>query len=105
MAKISRTLAAVALLAILGGCQNYLQGSEKRTVGEVMDDTAIHTKVKSALVADHMLNGLKINVEVNRGVVGLYGRVKTDAQREQAVAVVRDIAGIKDVQDELTVDP
>ena len=101
-----RVIATCCLaLSMGGGCASYMEGSSSRTVGEFMDNTAIHAKVKSALLAADDVSGLKIDVDVHRGVVDLYGPVASDTQRAHALAAVRNIAGVKRVEDHLKVVP
>ena len=93
-------IATVVLLSM--GCQSYREGTP-RTVGEFTDDAAIQSKVKMALINDPEISGLRINTEVHKGVVTLYGRVPSDALRAKAVAKTRGIKGVVEVQDQLQV--
>ena len=95
-------LAAVALIAAAMGCQGYRDGST-RTVGEFTDDVAIQSRVKLALLNDDDIKGLRINTEVNRGVVTLHGRVATHELKRRAVALTAAIKGVERVEDKLTV--
>jgi hyperosmotically inducible periplasmic protein len=101
-----RTLSALMLAAILlGGCAAYERDSERRTAGQVTDDLAIQTIVKTRLVDDQQVRGLRINTQVDRGVVTLYGRVGSEAERARAVALARDVRGVVEVQDRLVLVP
>ncbi len=92
---------AVISTALLSGCQSYREGGS-RTVGEFTDDVAVQTKVKTRLVRDDEINGMRINVEVTRGVVTLYGPITSEYARTKAVNLIRDIRGVQEVQDRLT---
>ena len=62
-----------------------------RTVGETIDDTTITTRVKTAMLNDPTVGGLRIDVDTFKGVVTLSGRVKSQAEKDQA-----DCAGAAD---------
>lgn len=98
---MQRFITVTLLAACVAGCQGYREGGS-RTVGEFTDDVAIQTKVKTALIRDETINGMRINVEVSRGVVTLYGPIASDNARRKAVGRVRDIRGVVEVQDRLT---
>jgi len=76
-----------------------------KTVGETIDDTTITTRVKTAMLNDPTVGGLRIDVDTFKGVVTLSGRVKTQAEKDQAVAIARKISGVSDVKDALQVIP
>lgn len=101
----ARLVLVVALLMgapVLGGCQTY-RGGEGRTAGQVTDDLAIQTAVKSRLVTDDRVSGFKIQTEVYKGVVSLYGRVSDEASRGVALQIAREVKGVVSVEDRLTV--
>ena len=64
---------------------------------EAVSDTWITSKVKSAFLADDGLSALDIKVETNKGVVALSGMVKTEAERDLAVAKAKEIKGVQAV--------
>jgi hypothetical protein len=69
-------------------------------------DAGITTKVKSQLEADRSVpNASAIRVETNRHVVTLTGKAATDAEKQRAVAVAKSTEGVKEVVDNLAVDP
>ena len=95
----------VALLLSLGaaaGCQSYQEGSS-RTVGEFTDDVGIQARVKLALLNDPEISGLRINTEVKRGVVSLYGRVGSRALKQRALELASGVKGVRQVEDRLTI--
>ena len=73
-----------------------------RTIGEVIDDAGITMNVKSQLLDDPLVKGLKIDVDTRDGIVYLTGSVGSDAERQQAVKLAKDSKGVKDVQSNLT---
>jgi len=61
-------------------------------------DTWITTKVKADLLATENVSGLDIKVETVDGVVTLMGAVTSQAQKDKAVEVARQIKGVKRVE-------
>ena len=74
----------------------------KTTVGTTIDDSAITTKVKSALLADPDVKGLDIQVETNKGEVQLSGFVDSQAQIDRAISIARGVEGVNNVQNKMT---
>jgi hypothetical protein len=69
-------------------------------------DAGITTKVKFKLEADRSVpNASTIRVETNRHVVTLTGKAASDSEKQRAVAVAKSTEGVKDVVDNLAVDP
>src|ERR671915_1672835 len=64
-----------------------------KTVGETIDDATITTRVKTAMLNDENVGGLRIDVDTFKGVVTLSGRVKSQLEKDQAVSVARKISG------------
>lgn len=76
-----------------------------KTVGETIDDTTITTRVKTAMLNDPAVGGLAIDVDTFKGVVTLSGRVESQAEKAQAVAIARRTSGVVEVKDALQVLP
>jgi hyperosmotically inducible protein len=74
-----------------------------RTVGVTIDDADTTLRVKSRLLEDPLVQGLKIDVDTRDGVVYLTGTVGSDPEKEQAIKLARETKGVKDVQANLTV--
>ncbi|MEP7243995.1 MAG: BON domain-containing protein [Gammaproteobacteria bacterium] len=74
-----------------------------RTAGEVVDDSVITAKVKLALAEDKTVAGHQVEVKTREGVVQLGGFVDTGAQKSQASVVTRQVAGVKQVDNQLEV--
>lgn len=67
-------------------------------------DAGITTEVKTRLLADPDVSGLKIDVDTENGVVMLTGTVKTQAEKDEALMIARQVSGVKDVMDHLTIE-
>ena len=76
------------------------QGS---SVGNVVDDSVITTKVKTALMADSEIKGSDISVETNKGEVMLSGFVGNQAQIDKAIKVASAVDGVRGVENKMTV--
>jgi hyperosmotically inducible protein len=73
------------------------------STGEYMDDSAITTKVKWAILRDPDLKTLEISVATTDGVVSLTGAVDSQQSIDKAAAVARDTTNVKSVENHLTV--
>src|SRR4051794_1617187 len=91
----SLTLALVVAAPLTVGCG--------KTVGETIDDTTITTRVKTAMLNDPAVGGLRIDVDTFKGVVTLSGQVKSEAERQQAITLARRTSGVNEVKDALQV--
>jgi hyperosmotically inducible protein len=78
-------------------------GKPSTTVGQKVDDTAITSKVKTALMADDEIKGMNINVDTKGGEVKLTGNVQSDAQAKKAMEIARGVDGVTGVQNNLQV--
>jgi len=72
-------------------------------VGNVIEDSAITAKVKTALLADPDVKGLMIDVDTKNGVVTLKGTADKSSNRDRAVAIAKDTSGVKSVDSQLVV--
>ena len=92
-------IAATALLGTAACSATRTQ----RAPGEQVDDAALLTSVKSALIADSASNAADVNVDVNRGVVKLSGFVDTSKDKSNAAQIARNVDGVKEVQNDIAV--
>jgi osmotically-inducible protein OsmY len=76
-----------------------------KTVGETIDDATITTRVKTSLLNDPDVGGLRIDVDTFKGVVTLSGRVKTKEEEAKAIALAKRVGGVTDVKSTLQVQP
>ncbi len=102
MRKTDLLLAIIAGTLLMSGCQSYKDG-KSRTVGEFTDDAAIQLRVKSKLVRSREVNGARMNVEVKKGVVTLYGRAASPEMKQKAVEIAKSVKGVTSVDDRLRV--
>jgi hyperosmotically inducible protein len=95
--RISAFFGAVLLASILGCAAT----STREGTGEYVDDSAITTKVKSAMLGSSGLKSTDIGVETFKGVVQLSGFVDSQAQMSQAVKVAEGVGGVKSVKNDM----
>jgi len=90
-------LAALVAMPLVAGCG--------KTIGETIDDTTITTRVKTQMLNDPNVSGTGVDVDTFKGVVTLSGRVKSQAEHDQALAIARQVDGVTEVKDALQVIP
>lgn len=66
-------------------------------------DSWITTKVKSALLYNRNIDLGEIDVTTTNGIVHLAGAVDSEAEKQAAIGIVKDIRGVKDVKADLQV--
>jgi hyperosmotically inducible periplasmic protein len=76
---------------------------DKSSAREMVDDTLITTKVKSALIAEKGIDSGRISVETEKGKVMLSGDVKSPDQRQRAEGIARKVSGVKRVDNKIEV--
>ncbi len=70
-----------------------------------LSDASLTQIVRSALESESSLDARKIDVENRSGNVALHGSVQSDEQREKAGRIVGAVGGVRNVVNNLTVDP
>jgi hyperosmotically inducible protein len=92
---------AVVLGGVLlsGSANAFGKGDEKTPV----NDTWLTAKTKIALFADSRIKGRDINVETSQGTVMMRGKVDSDAAKQAAEGIAKEIDGVKSVKNELQV--
>jgi osmotically-inducible protein OsmY len=104
-------LAVVLVTASAGSAQTATQEAKDKTkaaahkTAEVVTDAEITSAVKTKLLADTKVGGLKIDVDTKNGVVTLTGPVHSAAERTQAVHLARETKGVKRVVNKLALEP
>jgi BON domain len=72
--------------------------------GELLEDGQLTAKIKSKMTLDDLVEARTINVDTKDGVVTVRGRVRTEAERQRAIQLARETAGVKAVVDRLAVE-
>jgi osmotically-inducible protein OsmY len=95
--EVARQLAPVVVSTVPG---------VKRVISRLTSDTEIQIRVASAIMADRRFQRSKpIQVESFLGNVRLRGRVPSAEHKILAEQIARQVPGVKDVINELTVGP
>ena len=87
--------ALVVLPLLVSGCG--------KTVGEAVDDATVTARVKTALLNDPQVAGLKIDVDTTKGIVTMSGIVTSRGEEQRAIQLARGIPGVVDVKSTLQV--
>lgn len=93
-------LLAAVCGAALAGCA---APRANESAGEAIDDAAITSKVKAALIVDPQTKARDIHVTTYRGVVQLSGFVDSKAESQDAKRIAMQTAGVRQVNDELRI--
>jgi osmotically-inducible protein OsmY len=98
--RILSFLICIVLVTAFLGCAST---QKREGTGEYIDDSAITTKVKAAILNEPSLKVLQINVETFKGEVQLSGFVDTPQSVSKAGEVARGVKGVKSVKNNLIV--
>lgn len=102
-ARSAATETAKGVKGVTNVRNNLLVRTEDRTAGQVVDDSVITAKVKSALVGDARTKAYQIEVEVNEGVVQLAGFVDDPNSKEVAEDLADSVKDVKSVENQIQV--
>jgi osmotically-inducible protein OsmY len=91
--SLATVLATVMLLATFGCASTRTHEG----TGQYIDDSAITTKVKAAILGEPGLKSAEINVETFKGVVQLSGFVSSRDDINKAARLARGVNGVKSV--------
>ena len=95
--RFAAIFTAAAMLSSLGCAATATHES----TGQVIDDSAITTKVKKAIFDEPSLKVTQISVETYKSVVQLSGFVDSSAQIGTAASVARSVEGVVSVKNDL----
>jgi osmotically-inducible protein OsmY len=92
------SLTTGATIATSTGCSSTPNQS---SFGEVIDDSVITTKIKTAFVEDKAVGALNIAVETFKGTVQLSGFANSEAEVSRAVLLASHVRGVKSVKNDI----
>jgi osmotically-inducible protein OsmY len=75
--------------------------TEDRAIPSNMRDETITSMVKAAMFAEPDLKSSKVKVITNNGEVQLTGIVNSQATKDKAVEIARNVEGVKSVKDDM----
>jgi hyperosmotically inducible protein len=99
-ASLAARSGLLIIALVLGACTST---RTQESAGEVIDDSVLTAKVKTALIEDPVAKARDVNVETYRGVVQLGGFVDTAEQKSRAGEVAKGVSGVKEVRNDLRV--
>lgn len=81
------------------------RAKNRETVSSGASNAALTTKVKSALANDSGMGTMtSINVDSDKGVVTLKGKVDSAAAKKKAEEIAKKVEGVKSVKNQLRVE-
>ena len=92
-------------IRVAGGPVPAEAGQARRSVGENIDDRALEAKVRMAFSLNRGMSGSDVKVGAFKREITLSGTVAGDAQRQLAIALARDTAGVAAVKDQIAGAP
>ena len=98
-----KALAQETVLSLPGVTRVDNQLATKAEVAAENADTWIGRKVKTALLFHQNVSASQTTVEVKDGIVTLKGEASSTAQKELTTEYAKDIEGVKEVKNEMTV--
>lgn len=98
--KFATPLIAALMLSSIVGCASTASDKHE-SAGQYIDDAAVTTGVKAAIVKEPSLKVAEINVETYKGVVQLSGFVSSAENIATATSVARTVNGVKSVKNDL----
>jgi hyperosmotically inducible protein len=70
-----------------------------------VDDSVITTKIKGKLLKEKQLRADNIEIKTENGAVELFGTARTKAKAARAVALARQVPGVKSVKNSIEITP
>jgi osmotically-inducible protein OsmY len=98
--SLRRASLVVALAASLAACS---VARDQQTVGSYIDDAKITAQVKSRMAADEQVAATAISVETLNGVTQLSGFAKSQAEKDRAASLARQVEGVRSVRNDIIV--
>jgi len=95
MGKSNKNIRSIAIAGAIVALAACASGPGKESTGELLDDSVITTKVKTAIIAEKGIDGTSVSVETNKGRVLLSGYVKSPDQRQRAEGLARQVGGVR----------
>jgi osmotically-inducible protein OsmY len=92
-------VAAVGTVAVSGCAVRAGQSS----VGEYVDDKAIVARVNTRFASDSEVSAMRIQVESLNGVVQLSGFATSQAEKDKAAEIARQVPNVKSVRNDIIV--
>lgn len=90
--------AAILMTLLLAACAG---SPTAESTGELVDDSVITTKVKTAFLQDKDVKATDISVETFKGIVQLSGFVGSPKEMDHAARIASQVPGVKGVRNDI----
>jgi osmotically-inducible protein OsmY len=101
--KLSASVFSIGVLALAGGLTGCAGDRYTQSTGERIDDKGDSARVRSALSEDTQYKYEDVKVQTFKGVVQLSGFVNSRDQKNRAGELAKKVAGVKEVENNITV--
>jgi hyperosmotically inducible protein len=98
-------MSRIAITLVIGALALGYACSDTRTVERQIDDVGLTAALGTKYVLDTEIDRFRIDIDTLNGVVTLRGAVPNAEQRTDAERIARNTEGVRDVVNELVVDP
>ena len=71
---------------------------QKRSFGEIIDDSMLHTRLKARFLTDKTIKPGDIKIEVRKGVVSMNGVLGTQEEIDRAIEIAERTKGVQQVK-------
>lgn len=106
MNKTTRAIAFATLVgATIVGVAGCSVARNQQSVGSYVDDAGITTAVKAKFAEDKTVAATAISVETLKGTVQLSGFAKSQAEKDRAESIARNVKGVASVRNSIVVRP
>lgn len=75
------------------------------TTRRAIEDGRLTTKIKAKMALDDTVKALNLDVDTSSGVVTVKGTVRSETERQRALALARETDGVTQVIDQLQLKP
>jgi hyperosmotically inducible protein len=96
------TVAVLALTACNKAPEPGATVAPSTSVGVEIDDSVITARVKSVLLLDEVVRSFEFKVETRKGEVQLSGYVANQAQIDRAIAITREVRGVRGIDNKVS---
>ena len=104
-ALIAATLAGCAPIILGGAATGALVATDRRSVGAQTEDREIQVKAEANIANTLTDDAVHVNVTVFNRRVLLTGEVPSEASKQAALNIVRQISNVRGIVDELAIGP
>lgn len=87
----------------VGGIINEIQVIEDSSLRDKTEDLSIENMLKASLRKSNKINSFNLRWHSVNGVVYMFGRAKSQQERDKALQIARSVKGVRDVIDHIVV--